>query len=113
MRNRRAAVPSGLLESETVSPTCRPSEVASCREIRIVGSCSVCAATSDVAHQAIDANNARVSTTIRSLRRRTFELSLSSQLSDHVGAQRSHMKLFGQREIDWQNRGHFFAIAAQ
>ena len=23
------------------------------------------------------------------------------------------MKLFGQREVDWQNRGHFFAIAAQ
>ena len=25
----------------------------------------------------------------------------------------AYMKLFGQREIDWQNRGHFFAIAAQ
>ena len=24
-----------------------------------------------------------------------------------------YVKLFGQREIDWQNRGHFFAIAAQ
>ena len=23
------------------------------------------------------------------------------------------MKLFGQRAVDWQNRGHFFAIAAQ
>jgi RNA polymerase sigma factor (TIGR02999 family) len=25
----------------------------------------------------------------------------------------TYMKLFGQREVDWQNRGHFFAIAAQ
>ena len=24
-----------------------------------------------------------------------------------------YLKLFGQREIDWQNRGHFFALAAQ
>lgn len=25
----------------------------------------------------------------------------------------AYIKLFGQHEIDWQNRGHFFAIAAQ
>jgi ECF sigma factor len=25
----------------------------------------------------------------------------------------AYVKLFNQREIDWQNRGHFFAIAAQ
>jgi len=25
----------------------------------------------------------------------------------------AYMKLFDQREVDWQNRGHFFAIAAQ
>ena len=25
----------------------------------------------------------------------------------------AYMKLFGQRKVDWQNRGHFFAIAAQ
>ena len=25
----------------------------------------------------------------------------------------TYMKLFGQREIDWQGRGHFFSIAAQ
>jgi RNA polymerase sigma-70 factor (ECF subfamily) len=24
-----------------------------------------------------------------------------------------YVKLFGQREVDWQNRGHFFAIAAK
>ena len=24
----------------------------------------------------------------------------------------AYLKLFGQREVDWQNRGHFFAIAA-
>jgi RNA polymerase sigma factor (TIGR02999 family) len=25
----------------------------------------------------------------------------------------AYLRLFGQREVDWQNRGHFFAIAAQ
>ena len=25
----------------------------------------------------------------------------------------AYVKLFAQREVDWQNRGHFFAIAAQ
>jgi RNA polymerase sigma-70 factor, ECF subfamily len=25
----------------------------------------------------------------------------------------AYLKLFGQREVDWQNRSHFFAIAAQ
>jgi RNA polymerase sigma factor (TIGR02999 family) len=25
----------------------------------------------------------------------------------------AYLKLFGQRDVDWQNRGHFFAIAAQ
>ena len=25
----------------------------------------------------------------------------------------AYMKLFNQRQVDWQNRGHFFAIAAQ
>src|SRR5262249_18696941 len=25
----------------------------------------------------------------------------------------AYLKLCGQREVDWQNRGHFFAIAAQ
>src|SRR5829696_3854178 len=25
----------------------------------------------------------------------------------------TYVKLFGQREVDWQNRGHFFAVAAQ
>src|SRR5262245_28146479 len=25
----------------------------------------------------------------------------------------AYVKLFGQREVDWQNRGHFFAVAAQ
>ncbi len=25
----------------------------------------------------------------------------------------AYVRLFGQREVDWQNRGHFFAIAAQ
>ena len=25
----------------------------------------------------------------------------------------AYLKLFGQRDVDWKNRGHFFAIAAQ
>src|SRR5687767_13486085 len=25
----------------------------------------------------------------------------------------AYVKLFGQRDVDWQNRGHFFALAAQ
>src|SRR5687767_6024095 len=25
----------------------------------------------------------------------------------------AYVRLFGQREVDWQNRGHFFAVAAQ
>ena len=25
----------------------------------------------------------------------------------------AYVKLFGQRDVDWQNRGHFFAVAAQ
>src|SRR5918992_6361691 len=25
----------------------------------------------------------------------------------------AYLRLFGQRDVDWQNRGHFFAIAAQ
>lgn len=25
----------------------------------------------------------------------------------------AYLRLFGQREVDWQNRGHFFAVAAQ
>ena len=60
MRNWRAAVPSGLLESETVSPTRSPSAVASWREMRIVGSCSPCAETLGVGHQVIGAKAASV-----------------------------------------------------
>jgi RNA polymerase sigma factor (TIGR02999 family) len=25
----------------------------------------------------------------------------------------AYLRLFGQRDVDWQNRGHFFAVAAQ
>ena len=25
----------------------------------------------------------------------------------------AYVKLFGQRNVDWHNRGHFFAVAAQ
>ena len=35
------------------------------------------------------------------------------RLQTTVVVNEAYMKLFGQREIDWQNRGHFFAIAAQ
>jgi RNA polymerase sigma factor (TIGR02999 family) len=36
-----------------------------------------------------------------------------SRLQTTVVVNEAYMKLFGQREVDWQNRGHFFAIAAQ
>lgn len=35
------------------------------------------------------------------------------RLQTTVVVNEAYVKLFGQREIDWQNRGHFFAIAAQ
>jgi RNA polymerase sigma factor (TIGR02999 family) len=35
------------------------------------------------------------------------------RLETTVVVNEAYLKLFGQREIDWQNRGHFFAIAAQ
>jgi len=35
------------------------------------------------------------------------------RLQTTVVVNEAYMKLFGQRDIDWQNRGHFFAIAAQ
>jgi RNA polymerase sigma-70 factor (ECF subfamily) len=35
------------------------------------------------------------------------------RLQTTVVVNEAYVKLFGQREVDWQNRGHFFAIAAQ
>ena len=35
------------------------------------------------------------------------------RLQTTVLVNEAYFKLFGQREVDWQNRGHFFAIAAQ
>src|SRR5215216_3471566 len=35
------------------------------------------------------------------------------RLQTTVVVNEAYLKLFGQREIDWQNRGHFFAIASQ
>src|SRR5918995_6318156 len=35
------------------------------------------------------------------------------RLQTTIVVNEAYMKLFGQRDIDWQNRGHFFAIAAQ
>jgi len=35
------------------------------------------------------------------------------RLQTTVVVNEAYVRLFGQREIDWQNRGHFFAIAAQ
>jgi RNA polymerase sigma factor (TIGR02999 family) len=35
------------------------------------------------------------------------------RLQTTVVVNEAYLKLFGQREVDWQNRGHFFAIAAQ
>jgi RNA polymerase sigma-70 factor (ECF subfamily) len=36
-----------------------------------------------------------------------------NRLQTTVVVNEAYIKLFGQREVDWQNRGHFFAIAAQ
>ena len=36
-----------------------------------------------------------------------------NRLQTTVVVNEAYVKLFGQREVDWQNRGHFFAIAAQ
>ncbi len=35
------------------------------------------------------------------------------RLQTTVLVNEAYVKLFGQRDVDWQNRGHFFAIAAQ
>jgi RNA polymerase sigma factor (TIGR02999 family) len=35
------------------------------------------------------------------------------RLQTTVVVNEAYLKLFGQRDIDWHNRGHFFAIAAQ
>jgi RNA polymerase sigma factor (TIGR02999 family) len=35
------------------------------------------------------------------------------RLQTTVVVNEAYLKLFGQRDIDWQNRGHFFALAAQ
>ena len=36
-----------------------------------------------------------------------------NRLDTTVVVNEVYVKLFGQREVDWQNRGHFFAIAAK
>jgi len=36
-----------------------------------------------------------------------------NRLDTTVVVNEAYVKLFGQRDVDWQNRGHFFAIAAQ
>jgi RNA polymerase sigma-70 factor, ECF subfamily len=35
------------------------------------------------------------------------------RLQTTVLVNEAYVRIFGQREVDWQNRGHFFAIAAQ
>lgn len=35
------------------------------------------------------------------------------RLQTTVVVNEAYLRLFGQREVDWQNRGHFFAVAAQ
>jgi RNA polymerase sigma-70 factor (ECF subfamily) len=37
----------------------------------------------------------------------------AGRLQTTVVVNEAYIKLFGQRDVDWQNRGHFFAIAAQ
>ena len=36
-----------------------------------------------------------------------------NRLQTTVVVNEAYLKLFGQREVDWQNRGHFFALAAK
>jgi RNA polymerase sigma factor (TIGR02999 family) len=36
-----------------------------------------------------------------------------NRLDTTVVVNEAYVKLFGQRDVDWQNRGHFFAIAAK
>jgi RNA polymerase sigma factor (TIGR02999 family) len=36
-----------------------------------------------------------------------------NRLQTTVVVHEAYIKLFGQREVDWQNRGHFFALAAK
>jgi RNA polymerase sigma-70 factor (ECF subfamily) len=36
-----------------------------------------------------------------------------NRLQTTAAVSEAYVKLFGQSEVDWQNRGHFFAIAAQ
>ena len=36
-----------------------------------------------------------------------------NRLQTTVVVNEAYIRLFGQREVDWQNRGHFFAVAAQ
>ena len=36
-----------------------------------------------------------------------------NRLQTTVVVSEVYVRLFGQREVDWQNRGHFFAVAAQ
>ncbi len=37
----------------------------------------------------------------------------NDHLQTTVLVNEAYVRLFGQREVDWQNRGHFFAVAAQ
>src|SRR5687768_17186378 len=37
----------------------------------------------------------------------------SDRLQTTVVVNEAYLRLFGQRAVDWQDRGHFFAIAAQ
>ncbi|HEY3043180.1 MAG TPA: sigma-70 family RNA polymerase sigma factor [Vicinamibacterales bacterium] len=36
-----------------------------------------------------------------------------NQLQATAVVNEAYLRLFGQRDVDWQNRGHFFAVAAQ
>ncbi|HEX5786613.1 MAG TPA: ECF-type sigma factor, partial [Woeseiaceae bacterium] len=36
-----------------------------------------------------------------------------NRMQTTVVVNEAYLRLFGQREVDWQDRGHFFAVAAQ
>ncbi len=68
----------------------------------------------DGSHDALDQLMPLVYDELRTLAARQLKNEWRhDRLQTTVLVNEAYLKLFGQREIDWQNRGHFFALAAQ
>jgi RNA polymerase sigma factor (TIGR02999 family) len=68
----------------------------------------------DGSHDALDRLMPLVYEELRTLAARQLKNEWRhDRLQTTVVVNEAYLKLFGQREIDWQNRGHFFALAAQ